>query len=181
MGPHRLKSDIDLAQHAVRGDRAAFGELVRRAAPVVSDLLKRMGAQPALADDLTQDGLIAALKGISTYRGEAPFAGWAMRIAARLYLKRFRKDARTRVMDQPLDAETPDERPTDPGLRLDLDRALAALSPPERLCVSLCHGAGMTHAEIAQALQVPLGTVKSHVTRGLAKLRVRLQGAAHDE
>ena len=103
MSPHRLASDIELAQRAARGDRAAFGELVRRAAPVVSDLLRRMGAQPALADDLTQDALISGLKSISTYRGEAPFAGWAMRIAARLYLKRFRKDARTEVMDRPLD------------------------------------------------------------------------------
>jgi len=94
MGPHRLASDIALAQHAARGDRAAAGELARRAAPVVADLLRRMGAQPALADDLTQDALIAALKAVATYRGEAPFAGWAMRIAARLYLKRFRRDAR---------------------------------------------------------------------------------------
>lgn len=180
MSPHRLASDIELAQRAARGDRAAFGELVRRAAPVVGDLLRRMGAQPALADDLTQDTLIAALKAISTYRGEAPFAGWAMRIAARLYLKRFRKDARTVLVDQPLDAETPDPTAPDSALRLDLDRALAALSGAERLCVSLCHGAGLTHEEIAGRLQVPLGTVKSHVTRGLKKLRACLEGAARD-
>jgi len=177
MGPHRLASDIALAQHAARGDRAAAGELARRAAPVVADLLRRMGAQPALADDLTQDALIAALKAVATYRGEAPFAGWVMRIAARLYLKRFRKDARTQVTDRPLGEETPDPAAVDGGARLDLDRALGKLSRPERLCVSLCHGAGLTQAEIAQALQVPLGTVKSHVTRGLAKLRALL-GAA---
>lgn len=180
MSPHRLASDIKLAQRAVRGDRAAFGELARRAAPVVSDLLRRMGAQPALADDLTQDALIAALKALHTYRGEAPFAGWAMRIAARLYLKRFRKDARTEVMDQPLGEETPDGDAADRDLRLDLDRALGRLSRPERLCVSLCHGAGLTHAEIAEALAVPLGTVKSHVTRGLRKLRAQLGGTARE-
>src|SRR6185295_3270702 len=104
-------------------------------------------------------------------------AGWAMRIAARLYLKRFRKDARTEVRDRPLDEDTPDPAVRDGGARLDLDRALGKLSRPERLCVSLCHGAGLTQAEIAEALQVPLGTVKSHVTRGLAKLRALL-GAA---
>jgi len=180
MSPHRLASDIELAQRAARGDRAAFGELVRRAAPVVSDLLRRMGAQPALADDLTQDALIAALKSISTYRGEAPFAGWAMRIAARLYLKRFRKDARTEVTDRPIDDDTPAPDVGDGDLRLDLDRALARLSRAERLCVSLCHGGGLTHAEIAEALQVPLGTVKSHVTRGLQKLRAQLGGSAHE-
>jgi RNA polymerase sigma-70 factor (ECF subfamily) len=78
------------------------------------------------------------------------------------------------VRDRPLDEETPDPLAPDGGARLDLDRALAKLSPPERLCVGLCHGAGLTQAEIAEALQVPLGTVKSHVTRGLAKLRVLL-------
>jgi RNA polymerase sigma factor (sigma-70 family) len=176
MGPHRLRSDIELAQRAAGGDREAFGELARRAAPVISDLLRRMGAQAALADDLTQDALIAALKAIATYRGEAPFAGWAMRIAARLYLKRYRRDARTLVLDQPLDAGTPDPGVADGALRLDLDRALARLSPPERLCVSLCHGAGLTHEEIAGALNTPVGTVKSHVARGLKKLRAQLDG-----
>ena len=63
--------------------------------------------------------------------------------------------------------------------RLDLDRALQALSEPERLCVSLCHGAGMTHEEIAQALQVPLGTVKSHVNRGVKKLRALMRSDTH--
>ena len=180
MGPHRFASDIELAQRAARGDRGAAGELVRRAAPVVSDLLRRMGAQAALADDLTQDAMIAALKAVASYRGEAPFAGWAMRIAARLYLKRYRRDARTEVRDQPLDLEAPDHAAPDGGLRLDLDRALARLSRPERLCVSLCHGAGLTQEEIAGALQVPLGTVKSHVARGLAKLRADFERSARD-
>jgi RNA polymerase sigma-70 factor (ECF subfamily) len=54
---------------------------------------------------------------------------------------------------------------------LDLERALARLGPAERLCVVLAHGEGMTHAEIAEATQLPLGTVKSHVLRGTAKLK----------
>jgi RNA polymerase sigma-70 factor (ECF subfamily) len=58
--------------------------------------------------------------------------------------------------------------------RLDLDGALQALSEAERLCVSLCCGAGLTHAEAADALKTPLGTVKSHVRRGLDKLKARL-------
>ena len=58
--------------------------------------------------------------------------------------------------------------------RLDLDEALRLLSPSERVCVSLCFGAGMSHAEAADALKAPLGTVKSHARRGLEKLRKRL-------
>jgi RNA polymerase sigma-70 factor (ECF subfamily) len=64
-----------------------------------------------------------------------------------------------------------------------LDRAevreeAAALSPAERLCVSLCYGAGVSHVEAAEAMNLPLGTVKSHVKRGLDKLRARLQPQA---
>ncbi len=54
---------------------------------------------------------------------------------------------------------------------IDLERALARLGPAERLCVVLAHGEGMTHAEIAEATRLPLGTVKSHVLRGTLKLK----------
>ena len=53
----------------------------------------------------------------------------------------------------------------------DLDEALKGLTDGERFCVSLCYGAGLSHAEAAEALNLPLGTVKSHVKRGLDKLR----------
>lgn len=164
-------SDAELAGRAVGGDRAAFGELARRAAPPAHALLRRMGAQPALADDMVQDALVQAYRSIHAYRAEAPFAGWVMKIAARLYVKRRKKDARLVLLADPL-AEAPTVVAAD--FSADLDRALSTLTPAERLCVSLCHGAGFTGAEIAEALQVPLGTVKSHVTRGLAKLRKRL-------
>ena len=78
------------------------------------------------------------------------------------------------VMAEPLDTETPDEGRMDAGTRMDLNAALETLSAAERTCVTLCHGAGLTGQEIADALDVPLGTVKSHVTRGLEKLRWRL-------
>jgi RNA polymerase sigma-70 factor (ECF subfamily) len=61
--------------------------------------------------------------------------------------------------------------------RLDLDDALRSLAPGERVCVSLCYGAGFSHTEAAAALNAPLGTVKSHVKRGLDKLKARLAPA----
>jgi RNA polymerase sigma factor (sigma-70 family) len=165
--------DAELAALAVGGDRGAFGLLARQAAPSAHGLLRRMGADAALADDIVQDALVAAYRSIATFRGDASFTGWLMKIAARLYVKRRRKDARLVVMAEPIDPEV--RHPADAvGMGYELDKALATLSPGERMCVSLCHGAGFTQAEIAEALQVPLGTVKSHVTRGLAKLRRRL-------
>jgi RNA polymerase sigma-70 factor (ECF subfamily) len=57
---------------------------------------------------------------------------------------------------------------------MDLDTALTALSVAERACVTLCFGAGMSHAEAAEALNIPLGTVKSHVKRALERLKHQL-------
>ena len=171
-------SDMELARLADHEDRAAAGELVRRSAPVIGDLLRRMGAPDALADDITQDALVAALRSVASYRGEAAFATWAMKIAARLYLKRRRREARTEVMAEPVGEHAASPSGEVGSIsRMDLDRALKQISAPERLCVSLCHGAGLKHDEIALALGVPLGTVKSHVTRGLKKLKILMTAA----
>jgi DNA-directed RNA polymerase specialized sigma24 family protein len=68
----------------------------------------------------------------------------------------------------------------EPGAaRLDLEQAFKGLTLPQRLCVGLCYGADLTHAEAAALLNVPLGTVKSHVKRGLDTLRAALTPAEH--
>jgi len=175
--PHTLASahDLDLVALAVTGGRDAFGELVRRHGSAVRGLMRRMGADPALADDLAQDAFLAAFEQIADFRGEGTFQAWVKRIAARLYIRRWRRDSRLDLV-----AETP-EPENGPGAgeagaadRLDLDDALRTLSAPERVCVSLCYGGGLSHVEAAHALNAPLGTVKSHVKRGLDKLRARM-------
>ena len=171
-GPDLIdRHDAELAASAAAGGRREFGELVRRHGSAVRALLRRMGAQPALADDIAQDAFIQAFQRCADFRGEGPFSAWIKRIAARLYIKRCVKEAR--YVEEPSAEEAAPQ--TDHAARVDLDEALKALSEPERLCVSLCHGAGMAHPEIAAALNLPLGTVKSHVKRGLDKLRARLQ------
>jgi RNA polymerase sigma factor (sigma-70 family) len=165
------RHDVELAALAAAGGRREFGELVRRHGSAVRALLRRMGAQPSLADDIAQDAFIQAFERCAEFRGEGTFAAWVKRIAARLYIKRIAKEARyVAEIENDEAAAGPD-----PAGLVDLDEALKALSEPERLCVSLCHGAGMAHSEIATALNLPLGTVKSHVKRGLDKLRARLQ------
>jgi RNA polymerase sigma factor (sigma-70 family) len=170
-----LLADDQLAGLAVGGDRDAFGELARRHARFVRDLMRRMGADDATADDLTQDAFINAMRDLPGYRLEAPFTAWIRTVAARLYLKRKYRDARLVVMAEPVDAATPADAGADIETRMDLDAALKTLSAAERACVTLCHGAGLTGQEISEALDVPLGTVKSHVARGLEKLRHRLK------
>ena len=166
----QARPDMELARLAAAGDQRAFGELARRHVAGVRALLRRMGAEPSLADDLAQDAFLAAFERMGDFRGEGAFAGWVKRIAARLYLRR-----RKARLTEPLPEEETAHEPGPPmAERLDLDEAMRGLLPSERICVTLCFGAGLTHAEAAEALGAPLGTVKSHVRRGLEKLRRRL-------
>lgn len=167
--------DVELCALAAAGDRRGYEELVRRHGSAVRALLRRMGAQQAESDDVAQDAFLTGFERIAEYRGEGAFPGWIKRIAARLYLRRLRKDRRLAAFAVELDDAPP--APVDADRRIDLDEALKTLSAPERLCVSLCYGAGVSHAEAAAALRLPLGTVKSHVKRGLEKLKARLASA----
>jgi RNA polymerase sigma-70 factor (ECF subfamily) len=168
--------DLELVALAASGGRAAFGELIRRHGSAVRGLLRRMGASTTMADDMAQDAFLAAFEQISDFRGEGTFQAWVKRIAARLYIKRWRRDARGQEVAERAGAERETETQGEAAsaARIDLDEALKALAPIERLCVSLCYGGGLSHAEAAEALNTPLGTVKSHVKRGLDKLRLRL-------
>lgn len=165
--------DIQLARLAAAGQRDAFGALVRRHGAGVRALLRRMGAEAATADDIAQDAFVAAYRSIGDYRGEGSFAGWINRVAARLYLRRARGGLRLETSLDELE-ERDAGGAGEADARLDLDRALAELAPVERLCVALCHGAGFSHPEIAADLNLPVGTVKSHIRRGLDRLRSRL-------
>jgi RNA polymerase sigma-70 factor (ECF subfamily) len=166
--------DVELASLAAAGDRAAFGELVRRHGSAVRGLLRRMGSAPAEADDVAQDAFLTAFERIAEFRGEGTFAGWVKKIAARLYLRRLQKARRLAEFAAEPDGAVDVAVQSDAAGRIDLDEGLKSLGAAERLCVSLCYGAGLSHAEAADALNLPLGTVKSHVKRGLEKLRTRL-------
>lgn len=167
--------DVELCSYAAAGERRAFGELVRRHGSAVRGLLRRMGAQVAEADDTAQDAFLAAFERIAEFRGEGTFAGWVKRIAARQYLRRLQREKRlSAIAAEEAACDEVDDAGGDADHRIDLDEALKLLSAAERLCVSMCYGAGLSHNEAAEALNLPLGTVKSHVKRGLEKLRARL-------
>ena len=104
----------------------------------------------------------------------ATFAGWVKRIAARLYLRRLAQAARRARRTRPRRPRRCRQARATAAQRIDLDEALQGLSPAERMCVRLCYGGGLSHARGGGGLECPLGTVKSHVKRGLDKLRSRL-------
>lgn len=151
------------------GDEAAFEELVRRRQGAVRGLLRRLSGDPVLGDDLAQEAFLQAWRTLSQLRMPAAFGGWLRQITLNQWLQHAR---RVRIPTETLEThDVVSGRGTDPARRLDLDAALARLKPPERLCVVLAHGEGMTHSEIAHATGLPLGTVKSHVMRGSARIR----------
>ena len=163
--------DRPLVALSIAGDKLAFGDLVRRHGSAVRVLLRRMGAQPAVADDIAQDAFIVAWRQIASLRTDTAFEPWVKRIAARLYIKQWRRTARYEALDE---GRAESSHAPNPGVTLDLDAALQTLSEAERLCISLAVGAGYTHEEAALALRLPLGTVKSHIRRGLERLKARL-------
>src|SRR5258708_39849841 len=90
--------EVEPCGHAALGERAAFGELVRRHGSAVRGVLRRMGAPPAEADDVAQDAFLTAFERIAEFRGEGTFAAWVKKIAARLYLRRLHKDRKLGLM-----------------------------------------------------------------------------------
>ncbi|MEQ9314389.1 MAG: RNA polymerase sigma factor, partial [Henriciella sp.] len=139
-------SDPDLAALAVKGDRKAFAELVRRHQGKVRGMLRRLSGSPSDGDDLAQQTFVTAWEKLSSYAG-GRFQSWLCAIAYRQFLQAARK----RKFEVPLEAATEQAVSEGPvGLKQDLDAALNALTDPQRLCVVLCTATGLTHAEAAR-------------------------------
>ncbi len=175
---------IELAQ---RDDAAAFEELVRRRQGQVRQLLRRLCGDATLADDLAQETFVRAWRGLPSLQSGAAFWSWLRRIAARTWaqhLQRQRAHGQFAHLQEASDqwagyADNGDgatvhasaNRGPTQEERLDLDTALARLPPAARACMILAYQAGMSHGEIAEALGLPLGTVKTHITRSTKALR----------
>jgi RNA polymerase sigma-70 factor (ECF subfamily) len=167
--------DEGLIGRAARGDRAAFAGLVRRHQSRLRGFLRRLTRGDAsLADDLAQETLLEAWRKLAQFRGEGAFAGWLLRIAWTRYLM----EARRRKLE-PLEAADDRAAPEDLNVdaRLDLEHAMRRLAPGERAGLTLCYALGYSNEEAAAILELPPGTLKSHIARGRAKLKALLGGA----
>lgn len=159
---------------AAGGDDAAFDELVRRRQAWLRGLLRRLCGNPALADDLAQQTFLLAWKRLPSLKAPAAFGSWLRQIAVNAWLAQARSGpGRNEGRVSPEDLRPAVEQ--DIALQLDLDRLLQQLRPDERSCVVLAYAEGLTHPEIAALTGLPLGTVKSHVSRGAARLREWLE------
>ena len=168
---------------ARQGHDGAFTELVRRRQRALRGLLARLSNDVSLADDLAQETFLQAWQKLALLRTPESFGAWLRQIAINVWLQHARRKRllTDRIEDSNLDDYVSGSAGQFPGDRLDLEIALDRLSPPQRLCVVLAYQEGMSHAEIADATRLPLGTVKSHITRATSRLREWLGAVGKDK
>ena len=162
---------------ASRGERRAFEELVRRRQSWVRNLMRRLSRDASLADDLAQQVFIRVWRTIGQLEDPLRFPGWLKRVAVNVWLQHRRKVDVLNASDAIEDHEEAIGDLT--GIAVDIDHALARLPGVVRLCVVLSYHADMSHGEIADATALPLGTVKSHIRRGTARLESLLSAYAN--
>ncbi len=163
MTPEQNDQDLMLCGRAARGDRAAFGTLVAKHERPLRGFLARMGAGDA-ADDIAQEAFLKAWRFAGQYDGRARFATWLTRIAWRCYADQMRRP-KAEI------EQAADDRSDDVAASVAVDDMLARLGESERAALILCEGHGWSHAEAANMLGMPLGTLKSTVARARSKCR----------
>ena len=187
-------SDQQVVLMARDGREAAYRELIRRYERPIFALLFRMVRDRELAEDLSQETFIKALNAIESYRPEFKFSSWIFKIANNAAIDHLRRrELDTLSLDGSPHAETPEamqatalqigarqESPLDAVEARELggaiEVAIGRLRPEYRSCILLRHVEGRAYEEIAEMLDLPLGTVKTYIHRARNELR---QALAH--
>jgi RNA polymerase sigma-70 factor (ECF subfamily) len=187
-------SDQEVVLLARAGREAAYRELIRRYERPIFALLFRMVRDRELAEDLSQETFIKALNAIESYRPEFKFSSWIFKIANNAAIDHLRRrELDTLSLDGSPHAETPEamqatalqigarqESPLDAVEARELggaiELAISRLRPEYRSCILLRHVEGRAYEEIAEILDLPLGTVKTYIHRARNELR---QALAH--
>ena len=167
--------DAELVARVLAGnDTQAYAELVRRYQGRVRGWLRQLARDDALADDLAQETFIRAWRKIGSYSGKGKFSAWIMKIAYTQFLQSARRTRREKHTGERYTAElaaAAEEADRFDGEFTDVGKFLSVLSDDERQAIVLVHGYGLSHGEASDVTGMPLGTIKSHVRRGTAKIR----------
>jgi RNA polymerase sigma-70 factor (ECF subfamily) len=173
--------DAELVGRACEGDEAAFEQLVLRHQRYVFNLAYRVLGDYAEAEDMTQEAFVRVWRGLSGFRGQAQFTTWLYRIVHNLCLNRLPGLRRELLQAKPLEEVVADPSPSPTDL-FDTRERLAFLHAqldrlPEkyRLVLTLRYLQHLSYAEVAAALDMPMGTVKTHIHRARRLLRERLR------
>ena len=176
-------TEQELVLAARRGDDAAFEELVRQYEKKIYHLALRMCGSGEDAMEVAQEAFLAAWRGLKLFRGESSFSTWLYRLTTNAAIDFLRRERRRGwgeqaslndeegVIDPPDPGPSPQERTERQELREALARGLETLSPEHRQVLLLRELEGMRYEEIARALNLDLGTVKSRIARAREKLR----------
>ena len=174
--------DRELIERCRAGDDTAFAELVDRYKDLVFGLIYRMVADRSQADDLAQDVFLKVHRGIPYFRGEARLSTWIFRIVQNVCIQ----SRSGRPADEPLEGTAGADAPprqfgaSDGAFaavetRDRLDKALARLPENYRMLVIAHYLRGVQYDALAEALNLPLGTVKTHLYRAKRRLRELLE------
>jgi RNA polymerase sigma-70 factor (ECF subfamily) len=176
-----MTNEEGLIGRAQQGDTAAFGVLMTRHAPFVYNLALRTVGDPQEAEDMAQETFIRAWRTLPQFRQQARFTTWLYRIVVNVCYNRLPGlKAELAALDPAEAADLQDERPRveDVVVTAETQRrvqaALEALPESYRLLLTLRHLQEMSYGEIAETMQMPLGTVKTGIFRGRALLREAL-------
>ena len=164
-----------LVEAVLAGDRNAFRVLVEREQVAVYRTCLRILGRPHDAEDVAQESFVMAFRSLGTYRGDGPLGGWLMRIAMRQAYRRLGQRRETSELSPELPLGSPGSDPLAATLAGERQRevrlAVAALREPYREVVALRFFGELSLEEIAATTQRPLNTVKTHLRRGLERLR----------
>jgi RNA polymerase sigma-70 factor (ECF subfamily) len=170
-----------LIERCRTGDDIAFGELVDRYKNLVYGMVHRMVGDRSQADDLAQEVFLKVHRGLPYFRGDARLSTWIYRIVANVCLQaRSRRPA-----DLPLERDDEDRPRRDPGaadgafadleLRDRLEKAIEQLPDNYRMLIAAHYLDGVQYDALAESLNIPIGTVKTHLYRAKRRLRELLQ------
>lgn len=179
------RSDGELVRRAQRGDEEAFGTLVSRYMRSAYAVALSVTGKHEDAEDAAQESLLVALQRVEECREPDRFAGWLMTIVRNRSRNLLRREGLRTTSEIPVGAAggdpLPDQELSRTRLRERLDAAMAELSEVQREIVLLHDYEGWKHREIAERLDMPSGTVRSHLHFARKALRKRLGDAAEPE
>lgn len=185
----RTLEDHELAEQACHGRERAYRELLERYERPVFSLVFRMVRDRSTAEDLAQEAFVRAFQAIGTYNPSYKFSSWLFKIANNLTIDHLRKrkldtvsihgsphaispeaEERSRITLEST-GEDPEAYTENRELGGQIEEAIANLRPEYRTAVLLRHVEGYGYEEVAQIMDVPLGTAKTYIHRGRLQLK----------
>ncbi len=182
--PDAVGDDRSVVARVIAGDRNAFRILVDREGPSVLRACHRVLGDLHEAEDAAQETFVTAFRALGTWREDGPFGAWVTKIAVRISIRRSQQRRTVTWLDpaNPGAAGNIYGEPDPATMSLRAERAadvrdaLARLDEPYREVVALRFFGELSLGEIADQTGRPLGTVKTHLHRGLLRLRANIEG-----